>query len=223
MTGFFFSFDGIDGVGKTTQMDLFRQWLEGQGHEVVQCRDPGGTSFGEALREIVLHKTEHAIGPTAELLLYMASRAQLVEEVIRPALAAGRTVISDRFLLSNVAYQGHAGGVAVDDAWQVGAVATGGMSPCLTLVLDMPVERAASRLGRELDRIESRGPDFLKRVREGFLTEARQHPDSIVVIDADRSVDEIQTEIRSAAERVLQSRHRQAGSHGRQGRGEVQA
>ncbi|MBP85601.1 MAG: dTMP kinase [Planctomycetaceae bacterium] len=205
MTGFFFSFDGIDGVGKTTQMDLLGQWLEAQGHDVVQCRDPGGTSLGEALREIVLHKTEHSIGAVAELLLYMSSRAQLVEEVIRPAIAAHRTVISDRFLLSNVAYQGHAGGVAVDDAWQVGWVATGGLSPCLTFVLDMPVERASSRLTRELDRMESRGPDFLNRVRKGFLNEARQHPDSFIVIDADRTIDEIQTDIRSAAKRVLQT------------------
>lgn len=210
MTGFFFSFDGIDGVGKSTQMDLFRQWLEERGHDVVQCRDPGGTSLGEALREIVLHKTEHSIGAVAELLLYMSSRAQLVEEVIAPALAAGRTVISDRFLLSNVAYQAYAGGVSIDDAWLVGRVATGGLSPRLTFVLDMSVERAASRLNRQLDRIEARGLDFSNRVREGFLAEARRQPDAIVVIDADRSVEAIQAEVRSCAERVLQASPRRS-------------
>lgn len=203
MAGCFFSFDGIDGVGKTTQMALFHDWLTERGHEVVQCRDPGGTTLGEAIREIVLHKTEHSIGSVSELLLYMASRAQLVEEVIRPALDANKTVISDRFLLSNVAYQGHAGGVDVAEAWQVGHVATGGLSPHLTYVLDMPVERAAVRLTRELDRMESRGPKFLNRVREGFLLEAKRQPDTIVVIDADQGIQRVQADIRLASERVL--------------------
>src|SRR5258708_5597376 len=107
----FFSFDGVDGVGKSTQIDLFSQWLRQLGHDVVTCRDPGGTELGEAVRELLLQRHDLNIGRMAEMLLYMASRAQLVEQVIQPALAAGKTVVSDRFLLANVVYQGHAGGL----------------------------------------------------------------------------------------------------------------
>ncbi|MDA1050463.1 MAG: dTMP kinase [Planctomycetota bacterium] len=206
MTGLFFSFDGIDGVGKSTQMELFCDWLRDNGHEVVQCRDPGGTQLGEALREIILHQHDMPVCTAAEMLLYMASRAQLVAEVIGPALAAGKTIVSDRFLVSNVAYQGHAGGVDVDAVWAVGAVATDGVHPDLTLVLDMPVERAASRLIGDLDRIESRGVDFLNRVREGFLLEAKRAPDRIAVLDAARDIESIQADIRVVAERVIDAR-----------------
>lgn len=203
MAGFFFSFDGIDGVGKSTQMDLFCGWLRDAKHDVVPCRDPGGTNLGEAIREIVLHKTEYSMGAVAEMLLYMASRAQLVEEVIRPALAKGQTVVSDRFLLSNVAYQGYAGGVDVDAAWQVGEAATTGLQPDLTFVLDMDAEHAAGRLSRELDRMESRGIEYLSRVRDGFLVEARQRPEQIVVINADQQPDAVHADIRASAAKLL--------------------
>ncbi|MBI2481791.1 MAG: dTMP kinase [Planctomycetia bacterium] len=206
MTGLFFSFDGIDGVGKSTQMELFCDWLREQGHEVVQCRDPGGTPLGEALREIILHQHDLAVCPAAEMLLYMASRAQLVAEVVRPALDAGKTIVSDRFLVSNVAYQGHAGGVKVDDVWAVGAVATDGVCPDLTLMLDMPVEQAADRLNRKLDRIEARGAEFLNLVRDGFLVEAKQAPSRMAVIDASRDIESIQSEIRALACHVIEAR-----------------
>ena len=206
MIGLFFSFDGIDGVGKSTQMELFCDWLRDNGHDVVQCRDPGGTELGEALREIILHQHDVPICPRAEMLLYMASRAQLVAEVIRPALAAGKTIVSDRFLVSNVAYQGHAGGVDVEDVWIVGAAATDGVRPDLTLMLDMPVEQAATRLSRDLDRMELRGAAFLNRVREGFLIEARKDPDRIALIDATRDIASIQADIRAAAAPITQAR-----------------
>jgi dTMP kinase len=206
MTGLFFSFDGIDGVGKSTQMELCCDWLREHGHDVVQCRDPGGTPLGEALREIILHQHDLTVCPSAEMLLYMASRAQLVAEVIRPALAAGKTIVSDRFLVSNVAYQGHAGGVTVDDVWAVGNVATDGVRPDLTLVLDMPVKQAATRLNRELDRIEARGAEFLNLVREGFLLEAKRDPSRIAVINAAREIASIQAEIRVLVGRVIQAK-----------------
>ncbi|HUG68565.1 MAG TPA: dTMP kinase [Pirellulaceae bacterium] len=206
MTGLFFSFDGIDGVGKSTQMELFCDWLREQGHDVVQCRDPGGTPLGEALREIILHQHDVRVSPVPEMLLYMASRAQLVAEVVCPALVAGKTIVSDRFLVSNVAYQGHAGGVEVEDVWAVGAVATGGVRPDLTLMLDMPVEQAATRLNRKLDRIEARGAEFLNLVRDGFLREAKKAPDHIAVIDAARDIASIQAEIQVLASRVIEAR-----------------
>ena len=198
----FFSFDGIDGAGKSTQMTLFVDWLRQRGHEVVTCRDPGSTELGERLREILLHKSDTTIGRRAEMLLYMASRAQLVEQVIRPAQDAGRIVVADRFLLANVVYQGYAGGLAVEDLWRVGQVAVAGLHPILIFLLDMDVAAAVQRRNREPDRMESQGLDYMEKVRQGFLAEATGRPE-IVVIDAGRDVDSVQADIRHAAEGVL--------------------
>ena len=199
----FFSFDGIDGVGKTTQMDLFCAWLRGRGHDVVFCRDPGSTPLGEKVREIVLHSTgDVPIGRRSEMLLYMTARAQLVEEVIQPSLAAGKTIVSDRFLLANVVYQGHAGGLDIDSIWTVGRIATAGVEPDLTFLLDMPADDASRRLDRPLDRIEQRGDEFRARLRAGFLAEAAARPDRIAVINAARSIEIIHAEICAAAASV---------------------
>jgi len=132
------------------------------------------------------------------MLLYMASRAQLVEQVIRPALAAGRTVVSDRYLLANVAYQGYTGEMDADDVWQVGKVAVKTAEPTTVFLLDMPVKDAFQRLDREQDRMESRGRDFMERVRQGFLAEADRRSE-IIVIDAAREIDPVQADIRRAA------------------------
>lgn len=199
----FFSIDGGDGTGKTTQITLFCQWLEQQGFDVVTCRDPGSTHLGEAVRELLLSRHDLEIGRRSEMLLYMAARAQLVEEVIRPALHRGQIIVSDRYLLANVVYQGYAGGLDVPSLWEVGMVATGGLLPDLTIVLDMPAEAAALRLQRQLDRMESQGAEFHARVREGFLAEAEQAPDRILVVHAERPVEIVQQEIRNAAERFL--------------------
>jgi dTMP kinase len=198
----FFSFDGLDGVGKTTQMDLFIEWLDELGHDVVRCHDPGSTPLGEAVRAILLgHKLP--IARRSEMLLFMAARAQLVEEVIRPALERGKTVVSDRYLLANVVYQGHAGGLDVDTIWRIGGVATTGIMPELVFVLDMPPQTAAGRIDRPLDRMETQGAEFQNRLRQGFLAEAAKTPECIVVIDAARTVDAVQADIRAAARRVL--------------------
>lgn len=189
--GRFFSFDGLDGVGKSTQIGLLRDCLQQAGHDVLLCRDPGSTKLGEQLRQIVLHSSDDTpICQRSEMLLYMAARAQLVEEVIRPALAAGRTVICDRFLLANVVYQGHAGGLDVGSLWQVGGVATGGLSPDMTFLLDMSPVASHTRLQRPLDRIEKRGDEFRERLRAGFLAEAAQNP-QIVVIDAAQPIEAV--------------------------------
>lgn len=195
----FFSFDGIDGVGKSTQIKLFCDWLRERGEDVVECRDPGSTAVGEAVREILLQRHDLALGRMAEMLLYMAARAQLVEQVIQPALAAGKTVVSDRFLLSNVVYQGHAGGLDASELWKLGQFITRGIQPDLTFLLDMPPEAAAGRIQRELDRMELRGDIFRQQLRVGFLVEARRCPDKIVIIDAGRSIEEVQAAIRAAA------------------------
>jgi len=199
----FFSIDGGDGAGKSTQVAMFCQWLGQQGREVVACRDPGSTPLGEAIRQLLLDRHDLRIDRRSEMLLYMAARAQLVEEIIRPALASGKTVVSDRYLLANVVYQGHAGGLDVATLWEVGRIATGGLLPDLTIVLDMPAEAAARRLDRQPDRMESQGEAFHARVRAGFLAEAARQPDGIVVVNAAQSIEQVQADIRRAAERFL--------------------
>jgi dTMP kinase len=199
----FFSFDGVDGAGKSTQVALFGEWLREQGREVVACRDPGSTPLGEAIRSVLLDRHDLHIHRRSEMLLYMAARAQLVEEVIRPALAAGKTVVSDRFLLANVVYQAYAGGLDVDEVQRVGETAIGGIIPDLTFVLDIDPGEAAMRRNRSLDRMESQGIEFLRRVRSGFLQEAKLRPEKLLVVDASRPIDEIQAEIRAAAWRLL--------------------
>ncbi len=202
--GFFFSFDGIDGVGKTLQIELFRAWLQTQGHVIVICRDPGSTELGERIRELLLERSAMALGLRAEMLLYMAARAQLVDEIIRPALEAGKTVIADRFLLANIAYQGHAGGLGRQPLCDVGQIATDGIVPHLTFLLDLDPVAAAGRRDREPDRIEERGDAFLEQVRRGFLEESRRCPETIVRIDAAPDPEQVQSAVRAAAERFLQ-------------------
>ncbi|MFH1267863.1 MAG: dTMP kinase [Planctomycetota bacterium] len=199
----FLSIDGGDGTGKSTQVALLCEWLRASGREVVACRDPGSTHLGEAVRELVLNRSDLRIDRRSEMLLYMAARAQLVEEVIRPALDEGRIVVSDRYLLANVVYQGHAGGLDVESLWEVGRVATGGLMPDLSIVLEMPPEGAASRLQGELDRMEQQGAAFHARVHQGFLDEAAQRPEQIVVVDAARSIEQVQAEIRSTVNRRM--------------------
>ena len=207
MTGvcMFFSFDGVDGVGKTTQLELFCQWLRDRGDEVVTCRDPGGTRLGETIREILLEHSDITIGARSEMLLYMASRAQLVDEVIRPALAQNKTVVSDRFLLANVVYQGHGGGLEVEGLWKVGLVATANLLPDLTFLLDMPAEESVQRIGRQPDRMEARGTEFMERVRQGFLVEA-DRCEQIVVVDAAQDVQSVHQSICQAAENAISDR-----------------
>jgi dTMP kinase len=200
----FFSFDGIDGVGKTTQMDLFCAWLLGRGEEVITCRDPGSTTLGERIREILLHSDDQTpIGRRSEMLLYMAARAQLVDEVIRPALAAGKTVVSDRYLLANLVYQGHAGGLDLEAVRMVGQVAIDGIEPQAVFLLDMAPVAADGRLQRTLDRMENQGNEYRERLRKGFLAEAANAGSRIHVIDAAQSIDAVQANIQRIAARLL--------------------
>lgn len=201
----FVSIDGGDGTGKSTQAGRLGAWLGQLGHQVVACRDPGSTRLGESVRRLLLDRQDLPIHRRAEMLLYMAARAQLADEVIRPALAQGKTVVADRYLLANVVYQGYGGGLDVETLWEVGRVATAGLMPEMTILLDMPAEMAAQRIAGRRDRIERQGLAFHARVREGFLTEAARRPYEIVVVDAAQSVEQVQAEIRAAAKRLLQT------------------
>ncbi|AWM38337.1 Thymidylate kinase [Gemmata obscuriglobus] len=205
----FLSLDGLDGTGKSTQCRLLVEWLVAQGVPVTACTDPGGTPLGQELRKLLLFGREHRIGTRTEALLFMASRAQLVEEVIRPALARGEVVVSDRFLLANVVYQGHAGGLSPEELWQVGTFATGGaerLEPDLTLVLDLPPEIAAVRRNREADRMEARGADYAERVRAGFRSEVARRTERLRLVDATANVDGVQKIIRGEVAGLLRGR-----------------
>lgn len=207
MRGVFLSLDGIDGCGKSTQGQRLGQWLEAQGHTVVSCRDPGGTALGDQLRGILLEQKQ-SLSPPAEALLFMASRAQLVAEIVRPALDRGDTVVSDRFLLANVVYQGYGGGLDPRQLWEAGRLSTGGLEPDLTIVLDLPISVARARRSRAPDRVESRGDDYHERVRQGFLTEARQQPGRIAVLDAAAALEAVHERIVQEVRRVLETHPR---------------
>ncbi len=183
------------------------------GLDVVACRDPGSTDVGDRLRKIVLNRELVHLSLRSEMLIYMASRAQLVDEVIEPSLAAGRVVISDRFLLSTIVYQGIAGGLSVAEIWRIGQVATGGLLPDLTLVLDVPPESALARVGAARDRIEDRPTEYQRRVRNGFRDAAQRsdrsgensscYPAPVALIDATGDPDAVFDQIKNEVERVL--------------------
>ena len=202
-SGLFVALEGPDGSGKTTQAASLVRWLASLGREVVPCREPGGTALGERLRSILLDRSDLAIGMRAEMLLFMSSRAQLVEEVIRPALGRGAVVVVDRFLLSTVVYQGVAGGLDVDQLWQVGLAATAGILPDLTLLVDVSPEVARSRIGPGRDRIEDRGEEARALVREGFLAASKAHPAPIVVVDGSGDFDAVSDRLQSEVMRAL--------------------
>jgi dTMP kinase len=183
----FVSLDGLDGTGKSTQCRLLAAWLRQRGWIVEECADPGGTPIGDVVRDLLLgHRQDMTLA--CEALLFMASRAQLTAEIIRPALDAGHAVVSDRYLLANVVYQGHAGGLDADWLWQVGRLATGGLEPDLTIVLDLSVEQALRRRTAPADRVESRDGAYQNRVREGFIFEAKRRPERIRVLDGSQPV-----------------------------------
>jgi dTMP kinase len=199
----FISMDGLDGTGKSTQCRLLADWLREHKVVVTACAEPGGTAIGDELRKLVLFGREHRISIPTEAMLFMASRAQLVDEVIHPSLERQEVVISDRFLLANVVYQGHAGGMRPEDLWQVGAIVTGGLEPDLTFVFDAPLEVTQARRNREADRLEERDREFHQAVRRGFLYEAGRRPEKLRIIDAALDLEAIQRHIRREVVRLL--------------------
>ncbi len=193
----FIAFEGGDGAGKSTQIQLLAAYFRGQGRAVTICREPGSTPLGEQVREVLLHQNDLHICRWSELFLFMTARAQLVMEVIRPALARGEVVLTDRFLLSSVVYQGYGGELGADAIWEIGRHATGGLLPAMTFILDVSLEVAEERRLAAPDRMESQGDAFHLRVRDGFLAEARRTPDIIKVISAEQPPQRIHEEIKT--------------------------
>lgn len=200
--GLFISLEGADGCGKTTQAYALKRALEAQGKAVVLTREPGGTLLGESIREMLLSFKHANMAARTEMLLYAASRAQHVEEVIRPAKNAGAYVICDRFIDSSLVYQGMGLGLGVDDVYTVNLLATGGFLPDLTVVLELSAESAARRLrdklaraGEQPDRIESRGLDYHCKVAAGYGALGNMFPDRVVVFDAEGTPEAITRDI----------------------------
>ena len=184
LAGRFVVFDGPDGSGKTTQFHRFARFAAAAGLEVCEVREPGGTGIGEQIRRLLLDPANEVMDTRCEVMMYMASRAQLVAERIRPALQAGQFVLADRFISSTLAYQGTAGGMPADEILRVGQIAVGDCWPDLTVIFNVDESTAASRLSPLLDRMEQKGADYHRRVREGYLAQVNQMPDKYALLDA---------------------------------------
>jgi dTMP kinase len=198
------AFEGVEGAGKSTQVELLRQSLEKAGHRVVTTREPGGTPVGEQVRSILLDPAS-TLAARSEALLFAAARAQLVEQVIRPALERGEIVLCDRYLDSSLAYQGAGRGLGVEAVAEINRFATGGVVPDLVVLLALdPAEGLARRRGGR-DRIEAQDLDFHRRVARGFLDLAAAEPERFAVVDAAAPPDQVAAEVRAAVLRSLGS------------------
>jgi dTMP kinase len=203
--GRFITFEGIDGCGKTTQFRILAQWLREQGRDVVETVEPGGTAIGQQIRKIPLDPASAGLHPRAELLLYFASRAQNVDEIIRPALDAGRIVLCDRFTDSTLVYQGCGRGLDTNVVRDLDRIACRGLRPDLTFLIDIDLEtslqrarRRNERVGPSESRIDEESVAFHERVREGYLALARAEPERIVVIDGSGSIGDVARAVREA-------------------------
>ena len=192
----FISFEGLDGCGKTTQVELLEAFLGTRDVEVVGTREPGGTELGETLRQIVLHGQK--ISPWAEAAIFAAARAELVEQVIEPALKRGATVISDRFVDSSLVYQGVARGLGIEKVLEVNLFATKGLMPDRTFQLLVDEKLSEARVGEERDRMESESEAFRRLVGNGYRRLAEMFPERIVVLDGTQSREQIAREVRQA-------------------------
>lgn len=206
MKGLFVTFEGIDGSGKSTQIEMLSSDLEKAGIPYVLIREPGGTDIGEKIRTILLDKANSKMNARTELLLYEAARAQIVEEKIKPALEAGNVVICDRFFDSTVAYQGYARGLGLEAVDFLNKWSTSGLAPDITFLFDLSEEVAYRRRhgrGGEEDRLEAEGLNFMKKVREGYLAQSREEA-RIRVIDAQETPENIYEKIKLAVWEVLE-------------------
>jgi len=211
MPGVFVTFEGIEGSGKSTQISRLLQYLTEQRRPVTLTREPGGTAIGDQIRRILLDPHNRLLDPAAELLLYAASRAQHLREVIRPALAEGRIVLCDRFSDATMAYQGYGRGLSIPDIRELDRIVTAGLRPQLTVLLDLPAEAGLGRArGRNVSqglhgeaRFENEDLAFHNKVRNGYLQLAKEEPGRIRVVDAARSPEEVQQDIRKIVDEVL--------------------
>ena len=206
MAGWFITFEGVEGSGKTTQIRLAGEFLREKGFPVFMTQEPGGTPLGERIREILLNRGGFDISGEAEVFLFAAARAQHADAVIRPALEKGQVILCDRFSDATIAYQAYGRGLPLEAVREICRFASRGLSPRLTLLFDLPVEKGIERAflriaGREErsleDRFEREHLDFHRRIREGYLTIAREEPDRVKIVDASRDIESTRLEVRA--------------------------
>jgi len=198
--GLFITFEGLDGSGKTTQMEILSDYLKNRRFDVVTTMEPGGTKIGQKIRKILLDKKNHDISPLAETLLFLASRAELVSEVIVPALREGKIVLCDRFFDSTVVYQGIARGLGEKEILKMNLWATGGVVPDITFLLSVKVSKGKKRMydaDKKTDRIELEKDSFKEKIYRGYLDIAKKNKDRIVIIDGEDSIENISEEIKN--------------------------
>ena len=209
MKGLFITFEGSDGSGKTTQIELLTDYLKEKGHEVVAAVEPGGTNLGQKIRNILLDKENTGMSPRAETLLFQASRAELVPKIIAPALEAGHIVICDRFFDSTIVYQGIARGLGKEKIIDMSLWATGGLVPDITFLLSIDADRGEKRIAvslRDRDRIEMEEKKFKQKICKGYLELAREFEDRIISIDARQEIETVFKAIKKNVDRELKKR-----------------
>lgn len=215
MKGIFFTLEGIDGCGKSTHAHLLKEHLESRGIDVILTHEPGGTPLGNEIKKLLLSKKYGKIAPVAELLLFAADRAQHVADLIRPSLEAGKCVISSRFADATWVYQGVARNLNKKLIQDLAAVATGGLKPDVTFLLDLDPEKGLKRTQHshkehsprgEVDRIEAEGVEFQKKVRAGYLELAKAEPQRFHIISTEGTQEEVQEQIRQIADEILAGR-----------------
>ena len=200
--GYFITFEGADGCGKTTQSKLVQEYLENSGYEVVWTREPGAKGLGQKIRELLLHY-DGDVAPMCEAFLFLADRAQHIEHLIKPAVAEGKIVICDRHTDSTIAYQGYGRGEDINQLKYLNNLATGSIKPDLTFVFDVATDVAQKRVGDEKDRMESAGIEFHKKVRQGYLEIAKQEPERVKVIDANNNIERVFEDTKKMLEKFL--------------------
>lgn len=200
--GLFITLEGADGCGKTTQLNLLKEYLTSRGYEIVVTREPGSKGLGEKLREILLNY-DGEVSDRCEAFLYLADRAQNIDTIIKPAINSGKIVLCDRHTDSSVAYQGYGREQNIDNINMLNELAVNGVHPDLTIVFDIDTETSMARVGAEKDRLESAGIEFHKRVRNGYLEIAKKNPQRIKVVDASQTIEDVQRDVIKIVEDVL--------------------
>lgn len=198
----FITFEGADGCGKTTQLNLLKDYLENKGLDVVLTREPGGKGLGEHIRKILL-TYDGSVSDRCESFLFLADRAQNIDVIVKPAIEQGKIVLCDRHTDSTVAYQGYGRGLDIDEINKLNNLATGGKKPDLTFVFDVDIETSMERVGKEKDRMESSGKDFFNRVRQGYLKLAKLEPNRIKVVDSTKSIEEVHQKVIEIIEQYI--------------------
>lgn len=200
--GLFITFEGADGCGKTTQLNLIKEYLTKRGKDVLITREPGAKGLGEYVRKILLDY-DGVVSDRCESFLFLADRAQNIDVIVNPAIQDGKIVLCDRHTDSTVAYQGYGRGLDIEEITMLNNLATGNKKPDLTLVFDVDVETSMQRVGKEKDRMENAGNEFFNRVRQGYLEIAKREPERVKVVDATKSIEDVYKDVVAILEPYL--------------------